>query len=173
ARRQNLNPVENGYPGAKNDNNSKNDNYKEFKKLAKYGKEVAKIAAEAEEGREFKSLVDAIKLARELRKDVKDHYAAPWLIAITAAIVSDSDPIGVIGLPIKVFLFFFLWGKGRLKYRIIRYILMTFELMPIVGYLPMTIGAVLFCWHESNKKCKKSSEKLEKLKSIFGEKLGK
>ncbi|NTV40652.1 MAG: hypothetical protein HGA61_00015 [Candidatus Moranbacteria bacterium] len=148
--------------------------FDEVKNLGKYGREMFKIGTEVEEGREFKALIDAIKLSRELRKGVNDHLTAPWLIAISAAIASDLlDTTWFLGVLIKIGLFIFLWGKGKLKYRIIRFIMVTLDLIPIIGYLPMTTGSVLFCWHESNKKRKKSEEKLKKLKEKFGEDIGK
>lgn len=110
-----------------------------------------------------------VKLALAYRKEIEKGNFSVFIPALAIALFKDGllDEIPIIGTILgifaSVFLFFFLWGKGRWKVRLAVFILSFLDLIPGPNVLPMSTLAVLYAYHYCKKKAEKAEEKLKKL----------
>ena len=108
--------------------------------------------------------VEALKLAHSFRQKVKDHDNSPYIVLILVAVAADfADFLWIAGVFGKLLLFYFLWGKGTLKVKIILRALLFIDCIPFVGWLPLSTISVLYAWRNSHKEAEEAKEKLEKM----------
>lgn len=120
---------------------------------------IGKITSEVESGREVKAAIDTAKLGVHLRKAAGNDSKAPWIIALVAAIVAEIfSETWIVKVLIDIFLFVFLWRRGKFKGRIIYRILMFIDFIPIIDLIPWNVFAVLYCWRNTHKKYKKKQQ---------------
>ena len=120
---------------------------------------VDKIATEVASGREVKAAVDTVKLGVHLRKAAGNDSKMPWIIALVAAIIAEIfSETWIIKVLIDIFLFVFLWRRGKFKGRIVYRILMFIDFIPLVDLIPWNVFAVIYCWRNTHKKYKKKQQ---------------
>jgi len=137
------------------------DNNSEESSLSAAGKSLKKVAS----GPKYKVPFEAIKLGLKLRKDVDDHKKAPWVVAVAFAMIVDlADATWIIGFFLKFVLFIFLWGRGTWKVKITCRLLLLFDMIPPICWLPLSTIAVLYAWRKSSKEAEAAEKKLEKNK---------
>jgi len=121
-------------------------------------------------GRMFRNAKSGAKLALQHRKDIENGDFSPFIPALVMAISKDAlfDMIPVIGgiggFFISVYLFVFLFGKGKWKVRIVLFFLSLFDFIPAVNLLPFSTICVLYTFYEAKKRASEAEEKLKLLK---------
>lgn len=134
----------------------------EKKKEVGSSRQALRSAKKVIAGPKWKAPIEALKLAHGFRKKVKEGDTSPFAMALVVAIIIDfADATWFIGLFLKPFLFYFLWGKGTLKVKITCRVLLFFDCIPFVSWLPLSSIAVLYAW----KKAKKENEENKKVTS--------
>jgi len=112
----------------------------------------------------------AVKLALQHRKDIENGEFWPFIPALASAILKDGlfDAIlivgNIFGIFISVYLFVFLFGKGKWKVRIVLFFLSLFDFIPAVNLLPFSTICVLYTFYEAKKRASEAEEKLKLLK---------
>lgn len=133
------------------------------------GKHGARALEKYESGHEVGAFMEVMKLAYDLRKIVDDHNTAPFFIGLIVAMISDfADSTWFIGIFFRVPLFFFLWGRGAFKVRVICRVLLFLDCIPFFGWLPLSTISVLYTWRKSSHEAKRAKKKLKKLELSFG-----
>lgn len=114
-------------------------------------------------------LKKASKLAFQHRKLVKEGHISYFLFPLALALVKDGllDFIPVIGTVfgffISVYLFIFMWGRGKWQLRIIIFIASALDLIPGVGAIPMTTAYVIWGYLKAKRQAKHSVGVLEEI----------
>ena len=109
------------------------------------------------------------KRDKKNQQDIERFERAPWMILFVVAIAKDViDPIPVITIIIDVttvpFFLYFLLRYTRKEERVLAGVVMSLEMMPFVGILPMTTGSFLLIYKMMEKKhdrAKKIEEQIE------------
>lgn len=117
--------------------------------------------------------LDQIKAATELalkhREAIENGRFSPFIPALAMAIAKDClfDIVPVLGnllgLFITVYLFVFLWGKGKWKVRIVIFLLSLFDIIPAVNLIPFSTICVLYAYSQAKGHAKESEKKLAEL----------
>lgn len=107
---------------------------------------------------------DATLKALQARKAIKNGDFTPFIPALAFAVAKDFfldilSEIPIAGLVpwafslfITVYLFVFLFGKGKWKVRIVVFILGLFDAVPLViGIFPLSTVAVLYAYYQAKK----------------------
>lgn len=107
-------------------------------------------------GRPYNAPIEAIKLGIKLRKAARKHEDAPWIIAFCLAISCDlMDLIPIAGWVITLFfrpvLFIFLFGRGTLKLRLIVWLILLLDFLPVINIIPMSTACVYYAYRKSKK----------------------
>lgn len=125
---------------------------------------------------------DAAKLAFQHRKAIKNGDFTPFIPALAMALAKDSlfDPLSAIpiaglvpemfGIFIAVYLFIFLWGKGKWKVRLAIFFLNLFDLIPVVSVIPLSTISVLYAFYQARRdagEAKKSLASVEGLVNVL------
>ncbi len=112
---------------------------------------------------QFDTIREATILARKHRKDIANGDLAPFIPAFAFALAKDSliDVLTAtilaavvtefMGLFISVYLFIFLWGKGKWKVRLIIFILGCFDSIPAVSLIPFSTVCVAYAYWQAIK----------------------
>lgn len=121
-------------------------------------------------GPKYKAPIEAAKLAFKLRQTVKKHEDSPWIIAFVMAISCDYiDTIPIAGWIIswffRPFLFIFLFGKGTWKVKLVYYIILFLDFIPIISMLPLGTTCVFYAWYKSKEKHDEGKDGLKALSS--------
>jgi len=116
----------------------------------------------------FKAPAEAFRLAIKMREAAENHEKAPWVIAIVVAMSCDPlDIVPVAGWIIswcfRPYLFFFLWGRGTWRIRLIYYGLLLLDYIPVINILPISTACVLYAYYRSKKEIRIAEKKLELL----------
>ena len=110
---------------------------------------------------------EAAKFAFEHRRKIKEGDFSVFLFAFAVAILKDSaiDTVPIVGWVIgpfiTVYLFIFLFGKGKWKVRFVIFILSAFELIPVVDLLPFQTICVLYVYYQAKKAAEEEQRKIE------------
>jgi len=111
----------------------------------------------------------ATKLALKHREAIEKGHFSPFIPALAMALMKDGllDMIPIIGnllgLFITVYLFVFLWGKGKWKVRIVIFFLSLCDIIPAVNLIPFSTICVLYAYSQAKKHATKAEEKLTEL----------
>ncbi len=118
-------------------------------------------------------VLDAAQLALEHRKAIKVGDLSVFIPAFVFAIAKDGfldmiPGIGqILGPPVAIYLFIFLWGHGvwkmRIMTRIIVGILSLLDFIPVVGMIPMSTLAVFYVYRQVNKRAFESKMALKEI----------
>ena len=117
----------------------------------------------------WEQLKSATRLALEHRKRVREGDFSAFLMPLAFAIAKDAifDFIPLIGnllgFFITVFLFIFLWGKGKWKVRLVIFFLSFFDSIPFVNFLPFQTLCVAYAYYVAKKDADRSRVALESL----------
>jgi len=109
---------------------------------------------------------EAARLALADRKRVKEGDMSAFILPLVAAIskdgILDFIPIfgGVIGFCITLYLFVFMWGRGKWKVRLIMFFFSLIETVPFISILPLQTTAVLYGYHLAKKAAKEAGIEL-------------
>jgi|GEM_PF-6608499 len=116
----------------------------------------------------------AIRIAAEHRRRVKEGDFTIFLSPLVFAVAKDglldflahipfAGFIIVLGFsfPISVYLFIFMWGRGKWKIRIVAFILSLFEFLPFISLIPWQTVAVGYAYHLAKKDAEESKKQLE------------
>lgn len=132
-----------------------------FKGLGSAAKDISAANASSR----FSIITSATKLALKHRQKIKQGDLSVFLLPFVFALAKDSilDLIPIFGqffgLFITVYLFIFLWGKGRLKWRIVRSILLFLDmLVPLINIIPFTTFVVYITYKKAKKQAENSKE---------------
>jgi hypothetical protein len=126
--------------------------------------------------------VTTIFLAASHRKAIKEGDFSVFFFAFALALVQDGfiDLIAaipiigalIVAVPsaiITCYLFVFLWGRGTLKLKIIRSILLLLNIFPVIGMLPFQTFCVWWAYRDAKKEAeiakeaeKKAAEEMER-----------
>lgn len=133
-------------------------------------------------GSKWDQVKRAASLAMKHRKRVKDGDFSVFLMPLSFAISKDflfdvinAIPVigfflgGMLGLPITVYLFIFMWGRGKWKLRIIFFLISLFDIIPGVGLIPFTTASVIYGYHLARKDADEAKDKIEKIKKAYPE----
>jgi hypothetical protein len=122
--------------------------------------------------------LDQIKAATELalkhREEIEKGHFSPFIPALTMAIVKDGllDMIPIIGnlfgLFIAVYLFIFLWGRGKWKVRLVIFFLSLFDMIPAVNLIPFSTICVLYAYSQARGHAREAEKKLSELNVLMG-----
>ena len=127
-------------------------------------RESAESVKKAIAGQKWRAPIEAMKLAHSLRQRVKEGEQSPFLVALVGAIIIDlADSTWVIGLCLKLPMFVFLWGKGTFKVKVITRMLLLFDCIPFVSWLPLTTICVLYAWHRTRKEIEENKKKIKEI----------
>lgn len=106
--------------------------------------------------------VRAASLALKMRRDNKEEidesaYAMAFFFAFIADF-ADFIPVAgpIISLFIKPFLFVFLWGKGSWKVKVVRFVLIGLDCLPVSNKVPWSMICVAYSYSQEKKQLKKS-----------------
>ena len=103
----------------------------------------------------YTDVKSAAKLAFQHRQAIKNGDFTPFIPALAMAIAKDGlfDMVPIIGnflgLFITVYLFIFLWGKGKWKVRIVIFALSLFDVIPAVNLVPFSTICVLYAFKQA------------------------
>lgn len=120
------------------------------------------------------SIRTAIRTAAEHRRRIKEGDFSVFLIPLTFAIAKDGllDLLAHIpffgfvivlafSFPISVYLFIFLWGRGKWKVRIVAFFLSFFEFIPLISMIPWQTVMVAYAYYLAKKDASESVVALE------------
>lgn len=120
----------------------------------------------------------ATSLALKHRKDIKNGNFSSFRPALAFAIAKDIiDLFDIIivtkffGIFLSVYLFIFLWGKGKWKVRIVIFFLSCLDVIPIANMLPFQTICVLYAYRQAKKRAEKAKERLNALNVSFNNSL--
>jgi hypothetical protein len=117
----------------------------------------------------WKQLKSATHLALEHRRRVKEGDLSVFLMPLAFALAKDGifDFIPFIGLVfgffISVYLFIFMWGRGKWKVRLVVFFLSLLDLIPFINLIPFQTVCVLYAYHVAKKDADKSKGVLDSL----------
>lgn len=117
----------------------------------------------------WEQLKSATRLALEYRKRVDAGDLSAFLMPLAFAIAKDAlfDFIPVVGLLfgffITVYLFIFLWGRGKWKVRLTVFFLSFFDLIPVVNFIPFQTLCVAYAYYVARQDAERSKEELKKI----------
>lgn len=133
-------------------------NVEEFKT-----REEAKVQSSASKIREaffsknkVSAIFRAMGAAITARKEAEAGLKAPWVLAIAMAIACDClDVVPIAGWIIswifRPFLFVFLFRTGRWRVKLLRVIVLCFDLIPFVSLIPWTVISVVHAYRGAKK----------------------
>lgn len=129
---------------------------------------AAKSLYQASRQSKIKMAASATKLGITLRRQMKEGGGAAIQVAYAFAIVVDfADYIPAVGSFIAFFagiaLFFILWGTGKWKMKLLRFLLLALNVIPGVSMLPLALMSVWHASHVWKKKREKAELKYKKL----------
>jgi|GEM_PF-5381619 len=100
----------------------------------------------------------AVKRALKDREAIRRGDFSPFIPALAMAVAKDGlldfIPIvgNLLGLFISVYLFVFLWGKGKWKLRIIIFFLSLADIIPGISFLPFSTICVIYAFLRAKKR---------------------
>lgn len=103
----------------------------------------------------YTEIKDAASLAFQHRKAIQNGDLTPFIPAFAMAISKDMlfDIVPVIGkffgVFIAVYLFIFLWGKGKWKVRLVIFALSLFDLVPMIDLIPFSTVCVAYAYKQA------------------------
>ena len=155
--------------------NKKLEINEKYEAKTKNYKKTYKSLQKATEGPKYKMPIEAIKLAFQLRKDVKEgDEGAAFQVAFAFAVIIDIiDLIPIAGQIatyfMKPFLFVFLWGKGAWKVKLMRFVFFALVIIShsFLNMVPWTTIAVAYSYHHVMKKADESKKELKKLEKTY------
>jgi len=123
---------------------------------------------EASSGSVYKAPVKAISLGLEARKSLDEFNNTPFFYLFPFAIVIDFIDLipfagSIVTFFLKPFLFVTLWGRGRWKVKVVRFLLFFTDYAPVVNKLPWSTIGVAYVYYSLKKE--KESAQLELKKS--------
>lgn len=126
---------------------------------------AAKVAQYAAGGREVKAAVEATKLAFSLRKKIAAHDNSAFIVLVGIALLSDFLDLSlVLGLLFKGILLIALWGKGGWKVKLIGRVILFFDCIPPICWLPLTTISVIYVWWKCVQEVREHKKSLDKLR---------
>ena len=137
-----------------------------LRKKARSAQGAGGFLKKASAGTPITAPLRAFSLASKMRRKALEGKQAPWLIAFAFAITCDGlglIPIAgwVVSLFLRPCLFFFLWGRGTWKIRLLCYGLILFDFVPIVEIFPLSTISVTFAYLKSEKQHLSAKEGLK------------
>lgn len=127
-------------------------------------------------GSQTERLKIATKLAFDARRRVKEGDLSVFLLPLIVAIVKDGlvDPISdipivgqvldvLLSFPIAVYLFIFMWGRGKWKMRVLFFFVSLLDIVPIIDLIPFTTVCVLYARHLAKEAADVARDELAKL----------
>lgn len=127
-------------------------------------------------GSQIERLKLATKLAFDARRRVKEGDLSVFLLPLIVAIVKDGlvDPISdipivgqildiLLSFPIAVYLFIFMWGRGKWKMRVLFFFVSLLDIVPIIDLIPFTTVCVLYARHLAKEAADAARDELAKL----------
>lgn len=127
-------------------------------------------------GSQTERLKLATKLAFDARRRVKEGDLSVFLLPLIVAIVKDGlvDPISdipivgqvldiLLSFPIAVYLFIFMWGRGKWKMRVLFFFISLLDILPFIDLIPFTTACVLYARHLAKKEADAARDELAKL----------
>ena len=108
----------------------------------------------------------AAKMALEDRQRVKNGDLTPFIFPLALALTKDGlfDIVPVVGkvfsICIAIYIFIFMWGRGKWKVRLVVFILSLLDIIPFVDILPMETMAVLYGYYVARKDAIKAKKHL-------------
>ncbi len=127
-------------------------------------------------GSQTERLKLATKLAFDARRRVKEGDLSVFLLPLIVAIVKDGlvDPISdipivgqvldiLLSFPIAVYLFIFMWGRGKWKMRVLFFFVSLLDIVPIIDLIPFTTVCVLYARHLAKEAADVARDELAKL----------
>lgn len=126
-------------------------------------------------GNKWEQLKKAASLASVDRKRIADGDFSVFLRPLAFAMAKDFifDIIPIVGLIfgffITVYLFIFMWGRGKWKLRIIFFIIGFLDLLPFIKLIPFDTASVLYGYHLAKKDADASAGRLKKTREAYPE----
>lgn len=126
-------------------------------------------------GNKWEQLKKAASLAAVDRKRIADGDFSVFLRPLAFAMAKDFifDIIPIVGLIfgffITVYLFIFMWGRGKWKLRIIFFIIGFLDLLPFIKLIPFDTASVLYGYHLAKKDADASTGRLKKTREAYPE----
>ncbi len=120
-------------------------------------------------GARYDVIKEAARMAFQARKAIKNGDFTPFIPALAFAIMKDGlldfIPIvgNLLGLFITVYLFVFLWGKGKWKVRIVIFFLSLFDVIPAVNLIPFSTICVLYAYYQAKKLADQARKELSEI----------
>ncbi len=124
------------------------------------------------------AIKDASSLALRHRAAIKNGDLSPFIPAFAFALAKDSliDMLTAtilaavvtefFGLFISVYLFIFLWGKGKWKVRLVVFILGCFDSIPAVSLIPFSTVCVAYAYWQAVKGADEAKIELAQLETL-------
>ncbi len=139
------------------------------------------VALERFHRSKWEQLRRAVSLAAEHRRKVREGDLSVFLIPLTLVLAKDFlfDPLSaipifgqlIVGLlfcfPITVYLFIFMWGRGKLWLRFVFFIIALLDLIPFLSLIPFGTASVLYAYHLAKKDADASKGEAEKLEQAI------
>lgn len=124
---------------------------------------LEKIERAVLQQKKLSAILETLKLAHSFRKKIADYDNTPFPIILIAAIVSDFvDIIPFVGTLLKIFQFYALWGKGAWKVKVFCRILLFFDMIPPLSWLPMSTISVAYVWRKCAQEAAENKKSLDK-----------
>lgn len=127
-------------------------------------------------GSQTERLKIATKLAFDARRRVKEGDLSVFLFPLIVAMVKDGlvDPPSnipfagiaidlLLSFPIALYLFIFMWGRGKWKMRILFFLISFLDLVPFIDLIPFTTMCVVYARHLAKKDADEARDELAKL----------
>lgn len=115
---------------------------------------------------ELSWIKEAARLALADRKRVKDGDMSAFILPLVAAISKDAifDFVpaigGILGICVTLYLFIFMWGRGKWKVRLVLAIFSLIETVPFISILPLQTTAVWYGYRLAKKAAKEAGIEL-------------
>lgn len=111
----------------------------------------------------------AASLAFKHRQAIKEGDFTPFIPALAMAIAKDClfDVVPIVGnllgVFVTVYLFIFLWGKGKWKVRVVIFFLSLFDVIPAVNLIPFSTICVIYAYLQARKAFNQAKKELPEL----------